>query len=169
VTPARVRDEIAEAYVDLRPLLSETTELLRERLSAKRARLVWQAPNEAVPVVGSEGELQQVFTNLMLNAIDAMAETGGGELRLSLERRDARAVVDVEDEGDGVPAELREAIFQPFVTTKRGTGGTGLGLSICYAIVEQHGGAISFENLSPRGCRFRVELPLADERVEADA
>ena len=155
--------------IDLRPLLSETTELLRERLSAKRARLVWQAPNEAVPVVGSEGELQQVFTNLMLNAIDAMAESGGGELRLSLERRDARAVVDVEDEGDGVPAELREAIFQPFVTTKRGTGGTGLGLSICYAIVEQHGGEISFENLSPRGCRFRVELPLADERVEAGA
>jgi two-component system, NtrC family, sensor kinase len=162
--PGRERREI-----DLGPLLAETAELLRERMSARRARLVWQPPSESIPVIGSEGELQQVFTNLMLNAIDAMAELGGGELRLALERRDGRAVVSVEDDGCGVPAELRDAIFQPFVTTKRGTGGTGLGLSICFAIVEQHGGVIAYENLAPRGCRFRVELPLAGERAEADA
>jgi PAS domain S-box-containing protein len=155
--------------VDLGALLSETAELLRERMSSLRARLVWRPPGEPVAVIGSEGELQQVFTNLMLNAIDAMAERGGGELRLSLAQRDGRAVVAIEDEGSGVPAELHGSIFQPFVTTKRGSGGTGLGLSICYAIVEQHGGSIGYENLSPRGCRFRVELPLAGERIAAGA
>jgi len=157
--PGRERREI-----DLGPLLTETTELLRERLSAKRARLAWQPPTRPIRVTGSEGELQQVFTNLLLNAVDAMAELGGGELRLAVAERDGSAVAIVEDSGPGVPEELRDAIFQPFVTTKRGSGGTGLGLSICFNIVAQHGGTIGYENLEPHGCRFTVALPLAGDR-----
>jgi signal transduction histidine kinase len=153
--------------VELGSLLSETAELLRERLHAKRARLAWQPPADPVEVTGSEGELQQVFTNLLLNAIDAMAEQGGGELRLSLATREGRAIVAVEDDGPGVPESMRDSIFQPFVTTKRGSDGTGLGLSICFNIVEQHGGRIGFENLSPSGCRFAVDLPLTSDPAQA--
>lgn len=155
--------------IELAPLLSETTELLRERLHAKRARLSWQPPAESIRVTGSEGELQQVFTNLLLNAIDAMAEQGGGELRLGLAVRDGRALVSFEDDGPGVPEAFRDSIFQPFVTTKGGSDGTGLGLSICFNIVEQHEGRIGFENLAPRGCRFTVDLPLTSDRTAADA
>ena len=146
--------------VDLGALLAETAELLRERLVAKNVRLVFERPEAAVRVLGSDGELQQVFTNLMLNAVDAMAPAGG-ELALAVVRDDDFVTITVTDQGPGIPAESRDVVFQPFFTTKRGSGGTGLGLSISYSIVEQHGGRIGFENVEPHGCRFTVELPLA--------
>ncbi len=146
--------------LDLASLLVETSDLLRERLSAKSVRLDFERPDAAVRVVGSEGELQQVFTNLMLNAIDAMAPRGG-TLSVAFELVAGAVRVAVSDQGPGIPPECHGSIFQPFFTTKRGSGGTGLGLSISYSIVEQHGGRIAFENLEPRGCRFTVELPLA--------
>ena len=149
--------------VDLGPLIVETAELLRERLAAHRVRLLWQPPAEPVPVLGSEGELQQVFTNLMLNAIDAMAEAGGGALRVECRVEGGRALIHVDDEGPGITPEAAASIFQPFFTTKRGQGGTGLGLSICHSLLEQHGGRIRFENLERGGCRFIVELPLASD------
>jgi len=147
--------------VDLGPLLSETVELLRERLSQKGVRLHWSEPEDPVEVVGSDGELQQVVTNLMLNAIDAMTPQGGGHLGLELSSRPGWAEIRVSDDGPGVPPVLQEAILQPFFTTKRGQGGTGLGLSITYSIVQQHGGRLSFTNLEPHGCCFVVELPLS--------
>jgi len=146
--------------LDLGALMSDTADLLHERLAAKRVRLQWRTPADPVRVVGSEGELQQVFTNLMMNAIDAMSPNGGGTLTLELARAGSLARASVADDGPGIPAADRESIFQPFFTTKRGAGGTGLGLSICMGIVEQHGGTIGFENLDSRGCRFTVELPL---------
>jgi signal transduction histidine kinase len=148
--------------VELGALLGETADLLRERMATRGVRLVWQRPAAATRVVGSEGELQQVFTNLMINAIDAMTPAGG-TLTVALELVESSARVTVSDEGTGIPAESRDSIFQPFFTTKRGNGGTGLGLSISHSIVEQHGGKIGFANLEPRGCRFTVELPLAAE------
>ena len=129
-------------------------------MAEQRVQLEWSAPTHPVDVIGSEGELQQVVTNLMLNAIDAM-EPAGGRLRLELSSSGDWARVAVSDEGPGVPDELRESILQPFFTTRRGRGGTGLGLSITYSIVEQHGGRLSFANLEPHGCRFLVELPLS--------
>jgi len=155
--------------VDLAELLGETAELLRERLAARSIRLRWKAPEgEAAVVQGSEGELQQVFTNLMLNAIDAMAPHGGGELTLALERRGDRARVLVDDTGPGLRPEHLDRIFEPFFTTKRDDGGTGLGLSISYNIVEQHGGKISAENRPEGGCRFVVELPLGGTEADAE-
>jgi two-component system, NtrC family, sensor kinase len=147
--------------LELGALISETAELLRERMQAKQVLLDWQRPAEPVHVEGSEGELQQVLTNLMLNAVDATSAGGGGRLRVELARAHGQAVVAVSDDGPGIPDDQRAQIFQPFFTTKRGQGGTGLGLSICYSIVEQHGGRIGFENLPEGGCRFHFELPLA--------
>jgi signal transduction histidine kinase len=151
--PGRERREIA-----LGELLVETAELLRERMAAKGVRFVAAAADD-VRVVGSEGELQQVFTNLMLNAIDAMAPGGGGELAVTVEPGAERVAVHVDDSGPGIAPELLDRVFQPFVTTKQGAGGTGLGLSICYSIVEQHGGRIAAANRPGGGCRFTVELP----------
>jgi hypothetical protein len=152
--PGREREQ-----VDLVAVLGETAELLRERMSARAVHLDWEPPAERVEVVGSPGELQQVFTNLMLNAIDAMAPQGGGTLALRLERTGGRISVHVDDSGPGVPPDRLQTIFEPFFTTKRGEGGTGLGLSISASIVEQHGGAIAVRNLE-RGCRFTVTLPV---------
>jgi hypothetical protein len=150
------------ARVDLGDLLEETVELLRERLSARSIRVELGVSAPAPAVDGSPGELQQVFTNLVMNSIDALAPRGGGRIHLTASIVGGQAVVEVEDDGPGVPPDKLPAIFEPFVTTKQGNGGTGLGLSISRGIVEQHGGAISVENLAS-GCRFTVRLPLAGE------
>jgi signal transduction histidine kinase len=152
--------------VDLATVVADTAELLRERLSAKAVRFhAGATPADGAVVVGSEGELQQVFTNLMLNAIDAMAPQGGGELAVSFESRADRVVVHVEDSGPGIPEQHLGTIFEPFFTTKRGEGGTGLGLSISHNIVEQHGGRLVAENRPEGGGRFSVELPRAEKGV----
>jgi hypothetical protein len=148
--------------VELGPLLSETFELLRERLTTRSIHVELTLPESPLTVDGSPGELQQVFTNLVMNSIDALAPRGGGRIRLTAALAAGQAVVEVEDDGPGIPADKLAAIFEPFVTTKQGNGGTGLGLSISRGIVEQHGGSISVENLAG-GCRFTVRLPLAAE------
>jgi two-component system NtrC family sensor kinase len=159
--PGRERER-----VELGAVLCETAELLRERMAKRAVRLEWEPPRDKVEVLGSAGELQQVFTNLMLNAIDAMAALGGGHLALRLTSTDGRALVEVEDDGPGIPPDRLQTIFEPFFTTKRGQGGTGLGLSISHSIVEQHGGLIAVVNLA-RGCRFSVVLPLAPSPAPA--
>ncbi len=155
--------------VALAELLGETADLLRERLSAHAIRLRWDPPEgESLTVVGSEGELQQVFTNLILNAIDAMAPRGEGELSMTLVRDGDRAIVRVDDTGPGLRPEHVDRIFEPFFTTKRDEGGTGLGLSISSNIVEQHGGKISAANRPEGGCRFLVELPIGAGEAAAE-
>ena len=114
--------------------------------------------NVAFVVSGSDGELQQVFTNLLINSIDALAQRGG-TVALALARENGRVRVIVEDDGPGIPASLAEKIFQPFFSTKLGQGGTGLGLSISYALVERHGGTLRHEQPADGGCRFVVDLP----------
>ncbi|MGE5234013.1 MAG: ATP-binding protein [Acidobacteriota bacterium] len=161
---ARKREHEAEP-LDLAALLGECAELLRERMSKRDVRLEWTPPREDCTVVGNDGELQQVFTNLMLNAIDAMAERGtGGTLTLRMGATGERVCVAVEDDGPGIPPELAEKVFQPFFTTKLGRGGTGLGLAISYDLVRRHGGELKLDNRPGGGCRFLIELPHAARR-----
>jgi len=118
--------------------------------------------NAAAEIAGDGDQLRQVFTNLVLNGIQAMPE--GGELTVSA-RNDAAAgicEVTVSDTGVGIAAEQLEKIFNPFFTTR--SSGTGLGLSVSYGIVKDHDGEISVESAPGRGSSFRVRLPL----VQAD-
>jgi hypothetical protein len=155
--------------VGLGALVAECTELLRERLAERRIRLEWERPAAEVVVSGSDGELQQVVTNLMLNAVEAMTERGG-TLRLEVAADGERARVVVEDDGPGIPPALLEKIFQPFFSTKLAQGGTGLGLSISFNIVRRHGGQLRVDNRPGSGCRFVVELPrLASDPPSRDA
>lgn len=109
------------------------------------------------PFFADPDQLQQVLLNLFINAGDAM--TRGGTLSVSAEARDRMMVIRVEDEGPGVPQDLREKVFESFYTTK--ATGTGLGLSVCYRIVSDHGGAISVEERGTgKGSCFLVTLPL---------
>jgi two-component system, NtrC family, sensor histidine kinase HydH len=103
----------------------------------------------------------QVFTNLLLNACDAMGENGG-ELKVRVRRStdDDGVVVEIEDSGPGVPPELKEQIFNPFVTTKK--TGVGLGLAIVSKIVDAHGGSVKLISEPHHGACFRVTFPAAD-------
>jgi two-component system NtrC family sensor kinase len=164
---ARKRDSEPKP-VALAPLVGESLELLNDRIAKRRIEVLWTPPAEKadVQVVGCDGELQQVFTNLILNAVDAMSETGG-RLAVSLEAAGSLVVVKVADSGPGIPPEKLEMIFQPFYSTKLNRGGTGLGLSISYDIVRRHGGDLRVVSRPGEGACFVVELPRANPAMTA--
>jgi signal transduction histidine kinase len=126
----------------------------------KRGVEVTQDFEGAGRVVGRHHELNQVWTNLVHNALQAMGESGTLTLRVRDEADGA--LVEVCDTGPGVPADVQEQIFEPFFTTKAQGEGTGLGLSICRDIIEQHGGTIALDS-APGQTTFSVRLPRAPE------
>jgi signal transduction histidine kinase len=115
-------------------------------------------------VWGAPQELQQVFLNLVLNALQALGESG--TIRIATGKRGEFAFAHVEDDGCGIDPEIRERIFDPFFTTKPVGEGTGLGLGIAYGIVRNHGGDISVESEPGRGARFCVQLPVAADTID---
>jgi signal transduction histidine kinase len=142
----------------------QINDLLREILG----QIGHQAPLGAVEVecrfdpdllpLAADGQgLRQVFTNLLLNALQALA--GAGRLTLTTRRCGDRVEILVQDSGPGIPPEIREKIFNPFFTTRR--AGTGLGLSISYGIVQALNGRIEVESRVGEGTTFLVRLPLA--------
>ncbi len=143
--------------VSLSFVVAECLNLLKERLRDRRIELEFTPPSEEITVRGNDGELLQVFTNLVVNATDAMED--GGILRVALELSDDSVEVSVADTGEGIPAEQLDQIFQPFFSTKLSEGGTGLGLSISYNIVQRHGGHLRVASSPGEGSTFFVELP----------
>lgn len=111
------------------------------------------------PILGTPTELREVFVNLVLNAVQAMP--AGGTLSLSVQRRDARAVVvEVEDTGVGMTSRVARRIFEPLYTTK-GANGTGMGLTMTQGIVQEHNGRIEVDSEPGRGTLFRLHFPFA--------
>jgi two-component system NtrC family sensor kinase len=103
-------------------------------------------------------QLQQVFLNLVNNAVDAILENSvDGDLWVRTEAKEGRLFVEFTDSGPGVKDASR--VFDPFYTTKPVGKGTGLGLSICYGIITEHGGTIRVRNVQPRGASFTIDLP----------
>jgi Signal transduction histidine kinase len=111
-------------------------------------------PLTEVPV--NEGKLEQVFTNLLTNAFQAL--DGGGEIRIRGGEDSQSVFIEIEDTGRGISAKNLRRIFDPYFTTK-GRGGTGLGLPICYNIVREHGGRIDVQSREGKGSCFRVIIP----------
>jgi two-component system NtrC family sensor kinase len=107
----------------------------------------------------STSELQQVFFNLINNAIDAM-DHNGGTLTISSRQRDDDLFIAVSDTGKGIPEADLDRIFDPFYTTKPVGKGTGLGLSICYGIIEKLGGKLEVESTVGKGTTFSITIPL---------
>jgi two-component system NtrC family sensor kinase len=119
--------------------------------------------DEELPAVkGNPRNIQQVFLNIMLNAIQAMPEGGKLMVRGSAEQGFLR--VDVQDTGAGMAEEELAKVFDPFFTTKEPGTGTGLGLTVSYGIVEEHRGKITVESERGKGTTFSVYLPVKDEQ-----
>lgn len=129
--------------------------------SNPRARNVTAELDEEAWVEGDETGLGQVALNLIENAPQSIEDRpeGEGKILVAVDAKDGAARLTVEDNGRGVPRELRSRIFEPFFTTKGVGRGTGLGLSICARIVAEHGGAIEVEDPAGGGARFVVTLP----------
>ena len=149
--------------IALKTLIDEVTDLLAESLASQRVELRTHVA-DGLFVAARENELQQVFTNLCSNAIDAMG-ADGGELRIrARENGPDQVEVVVEDTGPGIPDSMREKIFEPFFSTKHEQGGTGLGLSICAEILRRNGGDLAVgDGVDGSGARFVVCLPAAGQ------
>jgi two-component system NtrC family sensor kinase len=117
------------------------------------------------PLLGFHDELNQVWTNLIQNAVHAMA--GRGRLRLGLHAEGERQRVSVQDFGSGIPEAVRARIFEPFFTTKAAGEGTGLGLAISRQIVEKHGGTLEIDSQPGAGTTVVVTLPVCQAEAEA--
>jgi len=142
--------------LELRRTLENTLALVEARAQEQGVAVVRQIqPTPAVLV--DENQMQQVFWNLFLNAIQAMP--GGGTLTVALRREYDEVVAVVMDTGTGIPVELQDKVFDPFFTTK--DRGSGLGLAISYRIVETLGGRIEFASEPGQGTTFTVRLPVA--------
>ncbi len=150
-------DQSPVQNVDIVKGLESTLTILNHKLKHGVA-VVRDYPSELLRVNSFGSELNQVWTNIIDNAIDAMH--GKGELRVRTYRDDACAVVEIGDNGPGIPPEIQSHIFEPFFTTKGVGEGTGLGLDTVQRIVKKHGGTIQVTS-KPGDTRFHVWLPLA--------
>ena len=152
--------------VDVHELLDSTLLMLGRKIGDK-ITVVKEYDRSLPPVPAYAAELNQVWTNLIDNAVAAME--GEGTLTIRTDRDDGWAVISICDDGPGVPEDIRARIFEPFFTTKPVGEGTGLGLDISWRIViNKHHGDLSLESL-PGDTRFIVRLPLDPPRDDADS
>ena len=149
---------IAES-VDLAQSLSNTVAVLKAKARSKSIAVSVQLEPNLPRVRGFVGELNQIWGNLIDNALDAVSEAG--RVDVAAARHNGRICVRIADNGAGIPAEIREKIFDPFFTTKPAGLGTGLGLDIVRRLVQHNDGTIEVES-QPGRTEFRVTLPIDD-------
>jgi two-component system NtrC family sensor kinase len=155
------RSESESATIQLNDLVERTLRLRAYEMGSLGIGCEQTLAADLPLVKGDPRQLQQVVLNLVMNAIQAMEPMGGGALRVATHAERDRVVLEVADQGPGIPPEARAHVFEPFFTTKR--DGTGLGLSVSYGIVAAHGGMISIARTGAEGTTFRVSLPAVAE------
>lgn len=148
---------------DLVELLEDTLVLMHHRVDAGDILLRRELP-ESLVIEGDPNLLQQVFVNVLLNAVQASPP--GSTIRVQAGEQGKVAMVEIYDEGPGIAQGDLAHIFNPFFTTKPEGEGTGLGLSVSYGIVKEHGGEISTDNADAAGLCVRIELPIRRPRSE---
>jgi two-component system sensor histidine kinase HupT/HoxJ len=151
-------DREGDGPIDLVPVLARAIHWVEK--GAAGGRSVGRTLPASLPVTGSAAQLQQVFMNLVQNALDACAARPDAGVEVAARAAGAEAVVEVRDQGTGIDPAHLPRIFDPFFTTKPPGKGTGLGLAISYGIVQRHGGALTAANRPGGGAVFTVTLPL---------
>ncbi len=168
LTFARAPSDAGDSLIDLSTLIRETVQLTaprwRDAAQAEAGPVALEVEIAGTPtIVGSPAAMREALTNLVLNAVDAMPR--GGRLRLTARSEQGRAIVEVQDNGTGMPPQVQAKIFEPFYTTK-GERGSGLGLAVVFGVVERHKGQISVRSAPNEGSTFRLEFPAAETHSE---
>ncbi|MDT7605159.1 MAG: hypothetical protein QOF61_3156, partial [Acidobacteriota bacterium] len=153
--------------VDLNHVLDDTLQLLEPQLRQSQVEIARDYETDLPRVYGNPGKLQQVFTNLLLNARDALP--AGGRVTLATRSDGDSVTAHVVDTGIGIAPENVARIYDPFFTTKGVGRGTGLGLAVSYGIVQEHSGHIAVESAPGKGTTFRITLPTAQGRARLQA
>ena len=164
------RGEVRERFKPVRvnELVESTLHLVEHRLARQEKEAtpikVQLFLDRVAPISGDEGELKEVLTNLVINALDAMPH--GGTLTIETRQENEEVIISIADTGVGMTPEVKRRIFEPYFSTK-GSSGTGLGLSVVYGIVGRHRGRIKVESAPGKGSTFQVILPsLSPAEVE---
>ena len=151
-----------KSLVSLQAVLSQSLEVLQPKIDELSVRLE-RDPDEEVQVIADALRLEQVLTNLLGNALDALKDSERREIVISLETDADEVTLSIRDSGPGIPAQHMNEIFDPFFTTKDVGQGLGLGLSITYGIVKDFGGSIRASNHEDGGAVFSLTLPRAEQ------
>jgi signal transduction histidine kinase len=155
--------------VDVHRVLDDTLQLLEPQLRRSQIEIIRDYGGELPQVHANAVKLQQVFTNLILNARDSIAN-GDGRITLATRNGDEGLLtVEVADNGVGIAPDDVAKIYDPFFTTKGVGRGTGLGLAVTYGIVQEHSGHISVSSTPGTGTTFRITLPTRDPRARLAA
>jgi signal transduction histidine kinase len=151
--------------LDIAQTLQETIQISENQITVNNIKLRVDLATDLPVIRGNRQALQQVFINLLTNAVHAMPS--GGELLIrAVRRKDRKIVVVIRDTGSGIAEEHLPYIFDPFFTTKKVGKGTGLGLSVSYGIIKKHGGVITVESSPGKGSTFTIVLPAKEEMID---
>jgi len=147
---------------DLNQLIQDIVELMQARAEESQIDFTWERQSEIPTLVFDPEGIHRAVLNLVTNAFDAVADSPEPRRVRVFTRYDpdqGKVWIGVEDNGPGIPGEMLDKIFSPFVSFKKGSRGTGLGLPVSQKIVQEHGGRITVESAPGQGTRFTIELP----------
>lgn len=152
---------VAPESVDIKQLIENTLSIIRHQLELQNIKLTTNYEPELPSISGNVNQLQQVFTNIIVNAQHAMPKGGKLNIRVSTKMENGKKHLEIsfKDSGCGIPKENLEKVFEPFSTTKEDWQSVGLGLSICYQIIKEHKGTITAESKIGKGTAFTITLP----------
>ncbi len=146
--------------VNVNDIIRESYKLREYNLKVSNIELRLSLAGDLPPTYADPYQLQQVFTNIINNACDALRDKNGGTLTTRSTRKGETLLIEFEDDGPGIAKKNIKKIFDPFFTTKEVGKGTGLGLSMSYGIIEEHGGKIHVESEPGKGATFTVSIPI---------
>jgi len=150
--------------VDVADLVETAVEVARYGNPGRTVRIETDLDDELPPIYADIDQITQAVVNLIINAEQAIEGADTGDRIRVTARRDASkntVLITVEDNGPGIPSDIRARVFDPFFTTKGVGQGTGIGLAVCHRVVAAHKGKIAIEDVEPRGTRFEITLPIA--------
>ena len=156
------KSEVKVKETNISAALEEVMPFLEKEAHLANIEIHCDLPPELPRLRIEEVQLQEIFINLINNARQAIGKRGSGNIWLRGESEQGKFILTVADDGPGIPEEVKDKLFDPFVTTKAPGQGTGLGLSIIYGIVKRYDGAIAVESEQGRGAAFRVILPVVE-------
>lgn len=150
------RTRVISSNVQINQVIDNVIEAFSPQIETRKIQVIRQYHCVPAPVTADPAELEQIFTNLFLNAMDAMNH--GGRLAIELSEKNGRVIVRVCDSGHGIAGDVLSNIFEPFFSTK--SRGTGMGLPVAQRIARMYEGSMEVENSSPEGTIFRLEFPV---------
>lgn len=161
--------ELKLSDADLRKLAEDVALLAGPEAESKKVKLEFVAKAETLPVYVDADLVKQAILNIVINGVQAMAD--GGVLKIVARKTDSAALLEISDQGPGIPKEIQDKIFNLYFTTKK--AGSGIGLAMTYRVLQLHNGALEFETEQGKGTTFRLQLPLqqssADQKDTTDA